>query len=207
MFITFEGIEAAGKSTLIAALADDLRLAAVNVPLITREPGGTDLGDVIRRIYLDPATVIDPLAEAMLMNASRAQLVAQVIGPALKAGQTVLCDRFFDATVAYQGYGRGLDVEMLLQLCLIATNRISPNLTFLVDVPAEVSLARLGVRGDSDRIEQADLAFHQRVRAGYLELAKRFPGRFVVIDGTESIAEVHELAKVSLAVRTGKPWP
>lgn len=195
MFISFEGIEAAGKSTLIAALVDDLRLAGGNVPLVTREPGGTAFGDVIRRIFIDPSNAIDPMAEVMLINASRAQLVADVVGPALRAGRTVLCDRFFDATIAYQGYGRGLDVEMLLQVCLIATRRVAPDLTFLLDLPAELSLERLRTRGAADRLEREDLAFHGRVRAGYLELAHRFPARFVVLDGSASAAAVHARAR------------
>jgi dTMP kinase len=201
VFISFEGIEAAGKSTLIAALVDDLRLGGANVPLVTREPGGTSLGDVIRRIFLDPGNAIDPLAEAMLMNASRAQLVADVVVPALREGRTILCDRFFDATVAYQGYGRGLDVEMLLELCLTATRRIAPDLTFLLDLPAELSLARMRARGGSDRLEREGLGFHERVRAGYLELARRFPARIVTLDGSASAAEVHAEARTVLARR------
>jgi len=200
VFITFEGIEAAGKSTLIAALADDLRSRGVDV-LVTREPGGTSLGDLIRRVFIDPAAVIDPLAEAMLMNASRAQLVAEVIGPALRAGRTVLCDRFFDATIAYQGYGRGLDVEVLLELCLVATNRIAPDLTFLLDVPPEISAERLRARGASDRLEREDLAFHGRVRDGYREIALRFPGRIVVIDAAAGPAEVAAKARDALSER------
>lgn len=200
VFITFEGIEAAGKSTLIAALVDDLRARGVDV-LVTREPGGTSLGDLIRGVFLEPASVIDPLAEAMLMNASRAQLVAEVIGPALRAGRTVLCDRFFDATVAYQGYGRGLDVEMLLELSLIATRRIAPDLTFLLDLPPDVSAQRLLARGANDRIEREDQAFHTRVREGYHELARRFPGRVVVLDGTRDPAEVAAAARAALAER------
>ena len=205
VFITFEGIEAAGKSTLIAALADDLRSSGVDV-LVTREPGGTSLGDLIRRMVLAPGAVIDPLAEALLMNASRAQHVADVVGPALRAGTTVLCDRFFDATLAYQGYGRGLDVEMLLELCLIATQRIAPDLTFLLDLAPEVSLARVQARGASDRLEREDLAFHARVRAGYLEVARRFPGRVVVVDAALPAPEVAALARGIVADRrTAKP--
>ena len=184
MFITFEGIEAAGKSTLIAAMEHDLRSGGANV-LVTREPGGTSLGDAIRRLFVDPATVIDPLAEALLLNASRAELVAEVISPAIRRGETILCDRFFDATIAYQGYGRGLDIEMLLELCLIATNRIAPDLTFLLDLPAETSRRRLEARGVTDRLEREDAAFHELVRHGYLELARRFPHRVVVIDATQ----------------------
>lgn len=200
MFITFEGIEAAGKSTLIATLADDLRTRGVDV-LVTREPGGTSLGDLIRRVFIDPAAVIDPLAEAMLMNASRAQLVAEVIGPALRAGRTVLCDRFFDATIAYQGYGRGLDVEMLLELCLVATQRIAPDLTFLLDVPPEISAERLRARGASDRLEREGLDFHGRVREGYQEIARRFPGRFVIIDAALDPADVAARAREALGER------
>ena len=200
MFITFEGIEAAGKSTLIAALADDLRSNGVNV-LLTREPGGTSLGDAIRRLVLAPGAVFDPLAEALLMNASRAQHVADVVGPALRAGTTVLCDRFFDATLAYQGYGRGLDVEMLLELCLIATQRISPDLTFLLDLAPEISRARVQARGASDRLEGEELAFHARVRAGYLDVARRFPGRVVVLDAAMPAAEVAAQAHAVMAGR------
>ena len=189
VFITFEGIEAAGKSTLIAALAHDLRLDGLNV-LVTREPGGTPLGDGIRRIFLDPATAVDPLAEALLMNASRAQLTAAVIAPAARAGTTILCDRFFDATIAYQGYGRGLDVEMLLELSLLATNRIAPDLTFLLDIPAGLSRQRLAARGDADRLEREGLEFHERIRTGYLAIAARFKHRIVILDGTLTPAAV-----------------
>ncbi len=182
MLVTFEGIEAAGKSTLIEALSRRLGNAGAAV-LVTREPGGTPLGDSLRALFVDPVYRIDGVAEVMLLNASRAQLVADVINPALKAGRTILCDRFFDATVAYQGFGRGLDVESLLELCLIATRRIAPDLTFLVDVPVEVSAARVRARGAADRLEREDAAFHERVREGYLQLARRF-GRIVVLDGT-----------------------
>jgi dTMP kinase len=200
VFITFEGIEAAGKSTLIAALTGDLRTSGVEV-LCTREPGGTSLGDLIRRMVLAPGAVIDPLAEALLMNASRAQHVAEVIAPALRAGTTVLCDRFFDATLAYQGYGRGLDVEMLLELCLIATQRIAPDLTFLLDLAPELSQERVQARGASDRLELEDLAFHARVRAGYLEVARRFPNRVVVLDAARPAADVAAAARAHLAAR------
>lgn len=200
MFITFEGIEAAGKSTLIAALCDDLRRGGED-PLVTREPGGTALGDAIRHLFIDPATVIDPLAEVMLLNASRAQLVAEVLAPSLRAGRTVLCDRFFDATIAYQGYGRGLDVEMLLELAMIATSRIAPDLTILIDIPAELSRARVAARGGRDRLEREDLDFHDRVRRGYLELARRFPNRIVVLDGSLTPDAVLAAARTTVAAR------
>jgi dTMP kinase len=189
VFITFEGIEAAGKSTLIAALNDDLRARGENV-LVTREPGGTPLGTHIREIWRDPANAIDPLTEALLMSADRAQHVASVIVPAMRAGTTVLCDRYFDATIAYQGYGRGLDIEMLLELSLLATSRVTPDLTFLIDIPPELSVQRVRARGAADRIEAEDVAFHARVRTGYGELVKRFSHRYAVIDGTLSPAEV-----------------
>ncbi|HEV2740041.1 MAG TPA: dTMP kinase [Candidatus Elarobacter sp.] len=184
MLVTFEGIEAAGKSTLIAALNEELTTRG-NVVLVTREPGGTPLGDALRAVFLDPALAVDPIAEVMLLNASRAQLVADVIAPALKARSIVLCDRFFDATVAYQGYGRGLNVDSLLEICLTATHRIAPDLTFLIDIPVELSVARLRARGGADRLEREGAAFHARVRDGYLALAERFPSRYVVLDGTQ----------------------
>jgi dTMP kinase len=184
VLVTFEGIEAAGKSTLIAALNEELTTRG-NVVLVTREPGGTPLGDALRAVFLDPALTVDPIAEVMLLNASRAQLVADVIAPALKVRSVVLCDRFFDATVAYQGYGRGLNVESLLEICLTATHRIAPDLTFLIDIPVELSQARLRARGSADRLEREGTAFHKRVREGYLALAERFPSRYVVLDGTQ----------------------
>jgi dTMP kinase len=197
VFITFEGIEAAGKSTLIAAVNDVLRFRGENV-LVTREPGGTSFGDRIRQIWLDPANAgIDPLAEALLVNALRAQHVAEVIAPAARAGTTILCDRFFDATIAYQGFGRGLDIEMLLELSLLATNRIAPDLTLLLDIPAEVSLVRTRSRGNLDRFEREDAAFHDRVRQGYLELARRFSHRFVLLDG---VLPPERLQEAALAV-------
>jgi dTMP kinase len=184
VLVTFEGIEAAGKSTLIAALAAELRTRG-DVVLVTKEPGGTPLGDSLRSVFLDPAMPVDPVAEVMLLNASRAQLVADVIAPALKERTVVLCDRFFDATVAYQCYGRGLDVESVLDVCLFATHRITPELTFLIDVPVEVSRERVRARGGADRLEREDAVFHTRVRNGYLALAKLFSNRFVILDGTQ----------------------
>jgi dTMP kinase len=186
VLITLEGIEGSGKSTLIASLALELRAAGTDV-LVTHEPGGTPLGDALRNIFLHADITIEPIAEAFLVNAARAEHVAEKIAPALKAGSVVLCDRFFDSTVAYQGYGRGLDIEMLLRLSLAATQSIAPDLTLLVDIPAETSRARLGARGqgDLDRVERAGEGFHERVRAGYLELAQRFP-RIVVLDGLQS---------------------
>jgi dTMP kinase len=204
VLVTFEGIEAAGKSTLIAALADDLTKRGDPV-LVTREPGGTPLGNSLRAVFLDPALTIDPLAEVLLINASRAQLVADVIAPALKDRVVVLCDRFFDATAAYQAYGRGLDLEGVLELCLIATHRISPELTFLIDIPVEVSRERVRARGGADRLERDDAAFHTRVRDGYLELARRFAHRYVVIDGLAPPGVVAAYALEQLERRRNAP--
>jgi len=204
VLVTFEGIEAAGKSTLIAALAQVLRTGDRSV-LVTREPGGTLLGDSLRALFVDPAFAVDPVAEVMLLNASRAQLVAEVIAPALKARTIVLCDRFFDATVAYQGFGRGLNIESLLEICLVATHRIAPDLTFLLDLPPEVSRARVHARGDADRLEREDVEFHTRVREGYLSLAARFANRYVVLDATQSPATLAQAASAELRRRLNAP--
>jgi len=206
VLVTFEGIEAAGKSTLIAALAADLRNGG-DLVLVTREPGGTPLGDSLRAVFLDPALRIDPLAEVLLLNAARAQLVADVIAPALKDRTVVLCDRFFDATVAYQAYGRGLDLEAVLDLCLTATHRIAPDLTFLIDVPVELSRERLRVRGGADRLEREDAEFHARVREGYLRLAERFSNRYVILDGRLPPERLAALASEELARRRSAALP
>ncbi len=186
MFVSFEGIEGAGKTTLIAGLESELRSIGAEV-LVLREPGGTAFGDAVRSLFVDPRARIDPLAEAFLMNASRAQLVAERIAPALKTGGIVLCDRFFDATVAYQGYGRGLDIEMLIRLSLVASQSIAPDITFLIDIDAQLSRERVRSRGASDRLEREDASFHEAVRAGYLELARRFD-RILILDGREAPA-------------------
>ena len=135
------------------------------------------------------------------MSADRAQHVATVIAPAARAGMTILCDRYFDSTIAYQGFGRGLDIEMLLELSLLATSRVTPDLTLLIDIPAELSLARVRARGEADRMELEDLAFHGRVRAGYQELVKRYPHRFVVLDGRQAPAAVLAAAHEAIATR------
>ena len=181
MFVTFEGIEGSGKSTLLSGVAARLR-ANGRDPLVTREPGGTPVGDAIRGLFLNRSSSVAPLTEALLVNAARAQHVADVIEPALATGRTVLCDRFVDSTLAYQGYGRGHDRAALQAMCDLATAGIVPDLTFLLDVPVAVSRLRTRARGrDADRLEAEDDAFHERVRAGFLELA-RGP-RHRVLDG------------------------
>ncbi len=181
MFVVVEGIEGSGKSTLVAGLAARLKEERQRV-VTTREPGGTKLGDAVRAIFLDRALTIEPLAEAFLVNAARAQHVEQVIRPALASGKVVLCDRFTDSTLAYQGYGRGMDLELLRALCDFGTGGVEPDVVLLVDLPVGAARARLGGRaGVPDRIENEDDGFHERVRAGFLELA-RGP-RHRVLDG------------------------
>ena len=192
MFITFEGIEGCGKSTLLQGVADALR--AMDVPLIaTREPGGTAVGDRIREIFLEGGR-IEPFAEALLINASRTQLVSGVVEPALDEGMTVLCDRFTDSTLAYQGFGRGLQLAMLRPLCEAATLGLHPDITLLIDIPVELSLQRVRSRvragTSADRMDKQDADFYQRVRDGYLELARDEPERIRVLDGTASASEL-----------------
>lgn len=193
MFITFEGIEGCGKSTLLRGIAEALR--AMDVPLVTtREPGGTDVGDRIRDIFLHKPGRIEPFAEALLINASRTHLTRQVIEPALDEGMTVLCDRFTDSTLAYQGFGRGLSLEMLRPLNDAATLGLHPDITLLIDIPVELSRERVNSRAkngdEADRMDQQDPDFYQRVRDGYLELATEEPDRFRVLDGSKDAAEL-----------------
>ena len=182
MFVTLEGIEGSGKSTLLAGLAGRLRTGGREV-LTTREPGGTPVGDAIRDIFLNRSIEISPLTEALLVNAARAQHVADLIAPALACGKAVICDRFVDSTLAYQGYGRGLDLAWLRSACTAATGGLEPNVTFVLDLPVELSRERTAQRRvEADRMERQDDAFHERVRNGFLELA-RAP-RHRVLDAT-----------------------
>ena len=197
-FIVVEGIEGSGKSTLLASLADRLRASGRDV-LVTREPGGTALGDAVRTVFLDPAIAVDPLTEALLINAARAQHVSEAIVPALRAKRTVLCDRFIDSTLAYQGYGRGLNLPFLREVCNAAAAGVEPDITFLIDVPIAVSRARTHARErDADRVEREGDVFHERVRRGYLELAA-LP-RHCVLDGTLAPEQVLERALRALGI-------
>jgi dTMP kinase len=182
LLIALEGPEGSGKSTQAGLLAD--RLGAV----LTREPGGTALGEQIRSLLLDPSlSSLDPRAEALLLAADRAQHVATLVRPALEAGRHVVSDRFSPSSLAYQGLGRGLDVEELRRLSAWASGDLWPDLVVLVDVPPEVAQAR--VEG-ADRFEREDPAFHRRVAEGYRRLAGDDPGRWRVVDGVGTVEEV-----------------
>ncbi len=197
-FVTFEGIEGSGKSTHLRHLGTHLRGLGRGV-LETREPGGTAAGAAVRRLLLDSDAVpLSPLAELFLYCADRTQHVDEVIRPALAAGQVVLCDRFSDSTIAYQGYGRGLDLEALRALDARARGGLRPSLTLLLDCPVDEGLRRArGRSGPGDRFERETVAFHERVRAGFLALAAAEPDRFCVLDATEPVDRVR--ARVAAA--------
>lgn len=189
-FITFEGIDGAGKSTALAFVRELLETHGRAV-VATREPGGTPLGEAIRGLLLDPSTRATPDSETLLVFAARAEHLAQVIRPALARGAWVLCDRFTDATFAYQGGGRGMARERLELLRDWVQQGLSPDLTVLVDAPVDVAQARLrGRGGESDRFEQERNDFHERVRQSYLDLARREPGRVLTLNAAASRAEV-----------------
>jgi len=195
--LTLEGPEGAGKTLMAQRLADALTAEGIDV-VLTREPGGTRLGDRLRDLLLArDSVVIDPLVDAFLFNAARAQLVAEVIRPALAAGVIVVCARFADSTLAYQGYGSGMDQDMLRDLASIATGGLVPDRTILLDIAPERGLGRKAV-DDHTRFEAAfDIDFHRRVRAGFLELAHREPVRFAIVDADRAVDEVFEDVLVS----------
>jgi dTMP kinase len=195
--ITFEGGEGAGKTTQIALLAGRLRAAGREVRL-AREPGGTALGEDARRIlkHASYGGALSARAELLLFAASRAQLVAEVVRPALDAGAVVLCDRFADSSLAYQGRGRGLPEDVIGVLNNFATNGLAPALTILLDLPPQEGLARARNRATGtaagDRMESLEAAFYERVREAYLEMAAREPARFLVLDGAAAPAVLAE---------------
>jgi dTMP kinase len=193
-FVTFEGPEGAGKSTQLKLLAGWLADRGIH-PVITREPGGTPMGDRIREAMFGPHDhEIRPLTEAFLMNAARAQHVAEVLKPALDAGKLVLCDRYADATLAYQGYGHGLDLDMLRELIAIATGGLIPHLTIYLDVPVDVGLGRKrqahGRGGELNHLDRMELTFHERVVAGYRALIEAEPARWRIVDANRPPADI-----------------
>ena len=195
-FVSFEGGDGTGKSTQILALESYL-IRRGRSCVVTCEPGGTSLGKLIRQLLLEAADYeIAPSTELFLYLADRAQHVREVIKPAVEAGKIVLCDRFTDSTVAYQGYGRGFDVKILRQLNDIADDGVRPDLTFLLDCPAALGLARTNQRGSvagqlgQDRFEREKDQFHEKIRAGFLTMARAEPARFRVIDGAQAVEPV-----------------
>jgi dTMP kinase len=203
-FIAIEGIEGSGKSTLMGALGAALRREGHDV-VMTREPGGTALGAAVRAIFLNEPIPISPWAEVLLVNAARVQHVCDLIQPALAAGRLVLCDRFTDSTLAYQGYGRGLELDVVRNVCAIAARSVNANLTLLVDLPVSVARGRMRERpGAPDRIEREDDAFHERVRQGFLSLAQA-SANHVILDGTQSPERVLDAALDAVHNLLGDP--
>jgi dTMP kinase len=208
VFITFEGIEGSGKTTQQQRFAAYLRERGRTV-VVTKEPGGTPLADRIRAILLDSASVIDPIAEVFLFAASRRQHTTEIIEPALARGEVVLCDRYADSTLAYQGFGRLIDLDRLRTLNDWATDSLKPHLTLVYDLAEEVGVRRAVSRNavatqDEGRFEAEDLRFHRRVREGYLSLATAEPGRFAVIDGDASVDDVFARTLDTLRQRAPK---
>lgn len=202
MFITLEGPEGSGKSSQIKLLAQFLSENGFAV-VQTREPGGTRIGDEIRGcVHRVENVEMAPIAEMLLYSASRAQLVAELIRPSLAANKIVLCDRFYDSTIAYQGYGRGLDLADLHAVTKIATSGLKPDLTLLLDIDVERGLARRTGGGlEMNRLDLEAVDFHQRVRKGYHQLAAQEPGRWVIIDGDCPVQDVQESLRKVIATR------
>jgi len=207
IFITFEGIEGSGKSTLLEKAAAALRRAGVD-PVMTREPGGTPLGVALRKVLLDPDMVpIGSMAELMLFAADRAQHVSEVILPALRSGRVVLCDRYSDATAAYQGYGRGIPLDVIASVDEQARQGTTPDMTVLLDLPVEKGLKRARTRNDEaldaseSRIDEEKAAFHRKVRDGYLTLAREEPGRFIILDAANAPDRLEALFMKEFSVR------
>lgn len=191
-FISFEGIDGCGKSTQINLLKQWFETRGI-ATVLTREPGGCDTAEQIRELVLSPETNVGSTGELLLYLAARAEHVRQVITLALENGSCVITDRFFDSTFAYQGYGRGLDLEEMQLVNRVATGGVSPDITFLLDIDVAEGRRRvIDGRESLDRLEQSSLDFFERVRQGYLSLAKEDADRFVVIDATESIESIHE---------------
>lgn len=209
MFITIEGIEGGGKTTQVSLLAAALERARFPVR-VTREPGGTELGGEIRSLLLHSGTRLGRLAELFLILADRAEHVETVLRPALDAGETVLCDRFSDSTIAYQAYGRELPIDSVRAVDAVARQGLLPDLTFVLDCPIETGLARTRRRrGDvaADRFENEHANFHERVRRGFLALARENSDRVLAVDATRSVDAVHAEIVAATAQRLGIVLP
>jgi len=205
MLITFEGPDGCGKTTQIALLEASLTRQG-HLIYRTREPGGTEIGEKIRDVLHNPAhTAMNPRAEILLYSASRAQLVAEMIEPALMEGKIVLCDRFFDSTYAYQGYGHGLDLDVLRAITEFATDGLKPDLTLYLEVDPEEGLKRRlkDQSAEWNRLDEMTLAFHQRVHEGYAALIAAEPDRWVVIDGLQPPSKVQQLVEEIVRQRMG----
>ncbi len=189
LFITFEGADGCGKTTQLNMLSEYLKEKGFDV-VVTREPGAKGLGEKLREILLNYEGVVSDRCEAFLFLADRAQHVDVIVKPAVGLGKIVLCDRHTDSTVAYQGYGRGQDIDRINLLNNIATDGMKPDLTFVFDIDVETSQQRVG--SEKDRMESAGMDFHNRVRQGYLKLAENEPNRIKVIDAKKSIPDIHD---------------
>jgi dTMP kinase len=202
-FLVFEGIDGAGKSTQAALLAGALRKSGRDVETY-RDPGGTPLGENVREMLLDKSAGpgLSPAAEALLYAAARAQLAADKIGLALARGRIVISDRFGDSTIAYQGFGRGLDIGILTGVNDLAAGGLTPDLTFLLDISPELSKKRIA--GEADRMEQEKVSFFKRVREGYLRLAEQKPGAYLVLDALLDKYEIHRSIVEAVEVLTGE---
>jgi dTMP kinase len=210
MFITFEGVDGCGKTTQLELLRAHLesefaRTTSSTRIVTTREPGGTKLAETAREIILHSQTPLSPRAELLLFGAARAQHVDELITPALNQGDWVLCDRFVDSTLAYQGGGLGLDAEFIRMQNDYATNGLTPHLTLLFDVDVRVALERRAAQRGEDRIEERGLQFQERVRAGFLELAKNEPQRIQIIDANAPAKVIHN--RVVRVLEEQKLWP
>jgi dTMP kinase len=204
MFISFEGPDGSGKSSQIPALAEFLREEGHKV-LLTREPGGTEIGDQVRQVLFDMRNkAMHPRSETLLFLASRAQIVEEVIRPALAEGKVVFSDRYADSTLAYQGYGHRADLEELRSIIHYATGGLTPDLTLLLDVDPEVGLSRRDSGGDWNRLDDYDLEFHQRVRDGYHKLAQTEPERWMIINAAQTQEEVFADLQKAILLRFSK---
>lgn len=191
LFITFEGADGCGKTTQLEKLTNYLKENNIEF-IVSRDPGGTELGNKLRQILLHHEGFMSSGCEMFLYLADRNQQIEEKVIPALKEGKVVILDRHIDSTVAYQGYARGLDVQNIINLNKIATNNLSPDLTLLFDVDTYIAMSRVGKRAEKDRLESEGVKFHQKVRNGYLQIAKDNPERVKVIDSNQPIDKVYE---------------